>query len=270
MDTTPPLPRLPRQDTGTPDTLPHHGAHAIAERDALYRENLACRAHPRRLEPGAIDAVTPVSVLGLEQITISRLYRAGYVRVRQLLDTSVEKLWRSIGRHGITDIIDRLTFQGLALQPLNDYERWRLGLVDRSRIRIRVDITLDSLVADLWPRLGLTLADLLQKRGLHRVADLAPRDAAELLTLYRLGKNNLRKIHDVLEDLLRQADGVHFARLRQALQLIAERSELRRGSGAAQAIHHHEMESSHDPYAVAPSGGRTSIGGLHAERRSGK
>lgn len=206
--------------------MPASGTPAVAERDVLYRDNLEHRQHPRKLRQDDIDTSTPVSVLGLEQITISRLYRAGHVSLRQLLDTSVEDLWRSIGRHGITDILRQLEFQGLALQPLNDYERWRLGLIDRSGIH--VDITLDSQVADLWPKFGPALTDLLQKRGLHRVADLAPRDESELLVLYRLGKSNLRKIHDVLEDLSHRADNQHLARLRRALQLIAARSEGRR------------------------------------------
>ena len=226
MDVNPRPSQVPTLDRGHGTPLPASGTHAIAERDVLYRDNLEHRQHPRKLRQDDIDTSTPVSVLGLEQITISRLYRAGHVRLRQLLDTSVEDLWRSIGRHGITDILRQLEFQGLALQPLNDYERWRLGLIDRSGIQ--VDITLDSQVADLWPKLGLALTDLLQKRGLHRVADLAPRDESELLVLYRLGKSNLRKIHDVLEDLLHRANGQHLARLRRALQLIAARSEGRR------------------------------------------
>ncbi len=242
MDVTPRPSHGPTLDRryGTP--LPPTGSHAIAERDVLYRDNLEHREHPRKLLRDDIDTSTPVSVLGLEQITISRLYRAGYVRLRQLLDTSVEDLWRSIGRHGITDILRQLEFQGLALQPLNDYERWRLGLIDRSGIQ--VDITLDSQVADLWPKLGFALTELLQKRGLHRVTDLAPRDEAELLVLYRLGKSNLRKIHDVLEDLSHRADGQYLARLRRAQQLIATRSEGRGSETGADA---------RDRQAVPPS-----------------
>ena len=221
MDVNPRPSQVPTLDRGHGTPLPASGTPAVAERDVLYRDNLEHRQHPRKLRRDDIDTSTPVSVLGLEQITISRLYRAGHVRLRQLLDTSVEHLWRSIGRHGITDILRQLEFQGLALQPLNDYERWRLGLIDRSGIH--VDITLDSQVTDLWPKLGLALTELLQKRGLHRVADLAPRDESELLVLYRLGKSNLRKIHDVLEDLSHRADDQHLARLRLAMQLIAAR-----------------------------------------------
>lgn len=231
MDVNPRPSQVPTLDRGHGTPLPASGTHPLAERDVLYRDNLEHRQHPRKLRQDDIDTSTPVSVLGLEQITISRLYRAGYVRLRQLLDTSVEDLWRSIGRHGITDILRQLELQGLALQPLNDYERWRLGLIDRSGIQ--VDITLDSQVADLWPKLGLALTELLQKRGLHRIADLAPRDEAELLILYRLGKSNLRKIHDVLEDLSHRANGQHLARLRYAMQLIAARSEGRRSETCA-------------------------------------
>lgn len=233
MDVNPRPSHVPTLDRGSGTPSAATGMHAVAERDVLYRDNLEHRQHPCKLRHDDIDASTPVSVLGLEQITISRLYRAGYVRLRQLLAASVEELWRSIGRHGITDILHQLEIQGLALQPLNDYERWRLGLVDRDGIQ--VDITLDSQIADLWPKLGLALTELLQKRGLHRVADLAPRDEAELLVLYRLGKNNLRKIHGVLEDLSYRADGQHLARLRRAMQLIAARSEGRRSEAGIDA-----------------------------------
>lgn len=245
-----PTPQVPKPDPGIGQGMPLATTHAVAERDVLYRDNLEHRQHPRKLRHEDIDAATPVSVLGLEQITISRLYRAGYVRLRQLLDTSVEELWRSIGRHGITDILRQLELQGLALQPLNDYERWRLGMIDRNGIH--VDITLDSQVADLWPKLGLALTELLQKRGLHRVADLAPRDETELLILYRLGKNNLRKIHDVLEDLSVRAEGEHLVRLQRAMQLIATRSEARRAEPGSGMVGHQDTRSGRDSGGIAP------------------
>lgn len=258
-----PTPQVPKPDPGIGPGLPLSTTHVAAERDVLYRDNLEHRQHPRKLRHEDIDAATPVSVLGLEQITISRLYRAGYVRLQQLLDTSVEELWRSIGRHGITDILRQLEIQGLALQPLNDYERWRLGMIDRNGIH--VDITLDSQVADLWPKLGLALTELLQKRGLHRVADLAPRDEAELLTLYRLGKNNLRKIHDVLAELSMRADGEHLARLHRAMQLIATRSEARRADAGADSVGRQGRRSGPDPTENAP-GMRAEPGNRDAER----
>lgn len=177
------------------------------------------------MAPGSWDESTPVSVLGLEQITISRLYRAGIVRLEQLLEASVEELWRSIGRHGITDIIGCLEFQGLALSPLNDYERWRLGLVQPQNIALT--LAPDSPVAELWPKLGVALTELLQKRGRFRVADLAPRDQDDLLQLYRLGKANLRRIQALLEQLEPQADGAWRERIDRALRLIESRSRTR-------------------------------------------
>lgn len=194
----------------------------VAERDALYRDNQLHRERPVRLAPGDWDATTPVSVLGLEQMTISRLFRAGIVRLAQLLETPVEELWRSIGRHGINDIMDRLAAQGLTLRPHNDYERWRLGLVEPQQVALPVSP--DRPVTDLWPHLGLALADLLQKRGRFRVADLAPRDEDELLLLYRLGKSNLRKIQRVLEQIAPLADGAWRDRIDRALRLMATRS----------------------------------------------
>jgi len=194
----------------------------VAERDALYRDNQRHREHPIRLAPGDWDATTPVSVLGLEQMTISRLFRAGIVRLAQLLEAPVEDLWRSIGRHGINDIMDRLALQGLTLRPLNDYERWRLGLVEPQQVALAV--APDRPLTDLWPHLGLALTDLLQKRGRFRVADLAPQDQEELLQLYRLGKSNLRKIQTVLEQIAPKAEGSWRERIDRALRLMATRS----------------------------------------------
>jgi hypothetical protein len=199
----------------------------VAERDALYRDNQMHRERPVRLAPGDWDNTTPVSVLGLEQMTISRLFRAGIVRLAQLLEAPVEDLWRSIGRHGINDIMERLAHQGLTLRPLNDYERWRLGLVKPQQIAVTV--APDRPVTDLWPHLGLALTDLLQKRGRFRVADLAPRDQEELLQLYRLGKSNLRKIQTVLEQIAPRAEGAWRERVDRALRLMATRSAHRNG-----------------------------------------
>ncbi|MEO8038758.1 MAG: hypothetical protein ABI794_08300 [Betaproteobacteria bacterium] len=178
-----------------------------------------------RLAPGSWDATTPVSVLGLEQMTISRLYRAGVVRLATLLEASVEDLWRGIGRHGITDILRCLEFQGLSLRPLNDYERWRLGLVDPDHIAITV--TAASPLAALWPKLGVALVELLQKRGRFSVSDLAPRDQDDLLQLYRLGKGNLGKIQTVLEQLAPRAEGAWRARIDRGLELMTACSSRR-------------------------------------------
>lgn len=193
-------------------------AAAAAERDALYRQNEEVRQQPRAIV--RVDALTPVSVLGLEQTTISRLYRAGIVRLQVLLQCSVEDLWRSIGRHGICDILDRLDANGLSLKPLTEYEKWRLGRVAREAITLKV--ALDTPVADLWPKLGPTLTELLQKRGLLRVADLAAVDQESLLQLYRLGKANLRRIEVLLKDMARNLDGEPGLRVRRSLELMAE------------------------------------------------
>jgi hypothetical protein len=189
---------------------------SAAERDALYRQNEEMRRNPVPL--GRVDADTQVSVLGLEQGTISRLYRAGIVRLPALLACSVEDLWRSIGRHGIVDILDRLEANGLGLQPLSDYEKWRLGRVERAAIAL--DVSLDTRVADLWPRLGPTLTELLQKRGLLRLSDLAPGDEEGLLQLYRLGKGNLRRIEGLLGEVARGLEGEAKLHLQRSIELM--------------------------------------------------
>jgi len=92
---------------------------------------------------------------------------------------------------------------------------------------IALTVTPDSPVADLWPKLGIALTELLQKRGRFRVADLAPRNQDDLLLLYRLGKANLRKIQALLEQLEPHADGAWRERIDRALRLIASRSHTR-------------------------------------------
>jgi len=145
----------------------------------------------------------------------------------------VEELWRSIGRQGIADIIRCLEYQGLALRPLNDYEKWRLGMVEPTQIALAV--TPESPVADLWPRLGFALTELLQRRGRVSVADLAPRDEDELLQLYRLGKGNLRKIQSVLEQLAPQAEGDWRMRIDRAMRMMAKCSGVRSARRASSA-----------------------------------
>lgn len=188
-----------------------------AERDAIYLHNEEMRLRPQPL--GCIDANTPVSVLGLEQTTISRLYRAGLVQLEVLLRCSVEGLWRNIGRHGICNILDRLEVNGLAPMPLTEYEKWRLGRVTREAITLRIG--LETAVAELWPMLGITLTQSLRKRGMRCVADLASLDEDGLLQLYRLGKANLRRIRSILLDVGRNLDGEAALRLRRSLDLMS-------------------------------------------------
>lgn len=212
-----PVARTPLRQPGQGSTVRRGAWGTVAERDALYLHNEEMRLHPQPCH--SIDADTPVSVLGLEQTTISRLYRVGILRLEVLQRCSVEELWRSIGRHGISNILDRLEANGLSLVPLTEYEKWRLGRVAREDITLRVG--LETPVAELWPRLGTSLTRLLKKRGMLFVADLAPTDEDRMLQLYRLGKANLRRIQAILSDVGRDLDGEAALRLRRALELMA-------------------------------------------------
>jgi len=192
-------------------------------REALYRENERARQSPARLAPEAIGEDTSVAVLGLEQGTISRLYRCGIVRLRDLLDHCVEDLWRRVGRHGIADILDRLDRIGLPLPSLTDQARWRLGLLSREAAVIAVDA--DTPVSDLWPRLGQPLVDTLLRRGLLRLRDLAPQDDEAVLQLYRLGRANLGRIRQLLEAALGSTDDADHRWISAGIEVIRQREQ---------------------------------------------
>jgi hypothetical protein len=203
------------------------------EREALYRENALARLAPRRLAPEEIDDQTSVAVLGLEQGTISRLHRCGIVRLRELLAHPAEDLWRTVGRHGITDILTRLECLGIEMLPLSDQARWRLGLLPKEAAVTPLDS--GTPVADLWPRLGVPLVDALQKRNLLRLEDLAPDSDEAVLHLYRLGRANLRRIRELLEQAVVLARGDARARLEDGIALIRAREQASRrdrGDGA--------------------------------------
>ncbi|MCU0869688.1 MAG: hypothetical protein MUF30_08815 [Burkholderiales bacterium] len=177
----------------------HGGCLSVAERDALYRDNAAARDADRPIAPDARVDTLSVAALGLGQATISRLVRAGWLTVGDVLRQSPEALWRSVGRHGVADLLARFERHALPLPTLTDYERWRLGRVERREIAVHM--ALDTPLPELWPLLGMALGSALVERGFHSVGDLVPRDEDRLLALYRLGKANLRKVRAVLDAL---------------------------------------------------------------------
>jgi hypothetical protein len=218
-------------------------------REALYRENARARQSPARLAPEAIGDDTSVAVLGLEQGTISRLYRCGIVRLADLLDHGVEDLWRRVGRHGIADILERLERLGIPLPSLTDQARWRLGLLSREAAVVTLDA--DTPVADLWPRLGQPLVDTLLRRGLLRLRDLAPQDDEAVLQLYRLGRANLGRIRELLEATIGSTEEADHRWITTGIEAIRQREQngRRRPRGA-------EPEPLHD----RPTGRRTASG----------
>lgn len=208
-------------------------------REALYRENACARLSPPRLAPDAIGDDTSVAVLGLEQGTISRLYRCGIVRLPDLLNHGVEDLWRRVGRHGITDILQRLEQLGIALPSLTDQARWRLGLLAREAAVVALDM--ETPVADLWPRLGQPLVDTLLRRGLLRLKDLAPQDDEAVLQLYRLGRANLGRIRALLEATVICVDGADKVWVTTGIEAIRQREQSgRRKTRGFEPEQHHE------------------------------
>lgn len=218
----------PSRDRITPDA-----------REALYRENARARVSPPRLAPDAIGQDTSVAVLGLEQGTISRLYRCGITRLPDLLNHGVEDLWRRVGRHGIGDILTRLDQLGIPLPSLNDHARWRLGLLSREAAVVALDA--DTPVADLWPRLGQPLVDALLRRGLLRLRDLAPQDDDAVLRLYRLGRANLGRIRELLEATVDSAEGDDQRWLDAGIEAIRQREQSgRRRTRGVDPVPRHE------------------------------
>jgi hypothetical protein len=220
---TRPAARAPRatRAQSEPVRVARSGSLPVSERDAMYRDNADARdAAP--LPAGTEVDTLRVSALGLEQGTISRLVRAGWLLVGDVLRAPPEALWRSVGRHGIADLIARLDHHGLPQPEMSDYERWRLGLVERREIA--VPLTVDTPLADLWPMLGTALGEALASRGFLCVGDLAPRDDDALLALYRLGKVNLRKILAVLDAAVEHADPARRPALEAGMRAIQSRS----------------------------------------------
>jgi hypothetical protein len=208
-------------------------------REALYRENARARQSQARLAPESICPDTSVAVLGLEQGTISRLYRCGIVRLPDLLGHCVEDLWRRVGRHGIADILERLDRIGIPLPSLTDQARWRLGLLSREAAAVTLDA--DTPVADLWPRLGQPLVDTLLRKGMLRLRDLAPQDDEAVLQLYRLGRANLGRIRELLEATLAATDAADHRWFTTAIEAIRQREQNgRRKTRSVEPEPHHE------------------------------
>ena len=180
----------------------------------------------------------PLGSLGLERATLNRLARLGALGVRDLADLDAETLWRCVGRHGLMDLIKALTERGMPLPPLNDYERWRLGLVSRQAIEVRIDA--QTPISDLWPRLGAKTSDTLLKRGFQQLRDAVPASRDDVRLLYRLGRHRLESLRQVFTEALGSSGPEDRNVLENGLKLIDRygRSRSRDASSSAASCDH--------------------------------
>lgn len=191
------------------------------DRDRLYRANAAARNDQRSLA-GIDPRSASVALLGLETITISRLYHLGCTTLADLYEASVDDLWRRLGRHCMGDIVGSLQRRGLAVPALTNFQLWRLGLLDKNAAT--TEVRADTRVQDLWPRIPPALADALRQREIHSVRDIAPVSVEDVRQLYRLGRSNLRVLRDILAEVIEAEEdtGALAATLRHGVRLIED------------------------------------------------
>lgn len=198
---------------------------------------------PRRVDGVPIDGSGPVSALGLDRLTLSRLARAGIGSIADLHARPTGQLWRELGRHGLADLLGRLTAHGLPVPALTDYEKWRLGLVRKEELRVTVEP--NTPVSSLWPALGVSTVAALKATGRESVLDVAPRDEADVRRLYRLGRATLKTLESLIAEARKSAAPPEAALIDHALRLIGrhgpDRSGLRRpaaGPSGMYSTHH--------------------------------
>lgn len=166
-----------------------------------------------------VDDGPALAGLGLGRSTLARLARVGVESLADLRALPPGSLWRTLGRRGVSELMQRMSLRGLPALPLTDYEKWRLGMVRRHDVQVSVNPR--TPIAMLWPALGVSVVATLRDGGIETVLDLAPRDEADVRRLYRLGLTILRAV----ESLLREAGGTaskdEAGVIRSALLLIA-------------------------------------------------
>ncbi|MBI1397123.1 MAG: hypothetical protein GC151_14200 [Betaproteobacteria bacterium] len=255
-------PQCPDDDRGSTQpagpirTPPSAGsATNLSDRERLYQANTLARTSGSRLAGDDDLHDCPVSALGLERNTISRLYHLGLLSIGELYATSVDELWRRLGRQGMTDIVNRLEFHGLRPPRLKNYQLWRLGLIAKNSVS--VDVRPTTPVHELWPRVGAALAESLHRRELHTVLDLAPRSMDDVRQLYRLGKTNLRVLRGILADAGKRGNAGQRDVLRTGTELI-DRLLGDRASAAPRGAARSRMRTSGAGGAVAAPASRMS------------
>lgn len=193
--------------------------------------------------------------LGLEAMTLARLSKMGVSRVAELRSRPLDTLWRRLGRHCLVDLLDRLEHHGLAGPEFTDYERWRLGLVAKSDLRLEPQA--DTPVESLWPVLGRVLAAELGRRNFRHVRDLAPVCESDVRQLYRLGRANLLRLRAVLGHATRSAGGTDRERLTNGIRWIDQCIDARgTARTAADPPAHADIRDDHEP-SRDPTGSRT-------------
>lgn len=204
-----------------------------------------------------VDIPVPaLAALGLAPLTLQRLRKLELDDCASLMRVPPEDLWRRLGRTALVDVVQRLRHHGLPAPALNAQQLWRLGLMDAAPPETPAE-PLTPFEA-LWPRVSNVLRAALHERGFDTVIEAAPRNRDDVRLLYRLGRAQLRVLHELFAEGALRAEGDDERTLVNAVALIDAWME---GSGRP-ARSRTSSTSKAARRAAGPSGLESGRGGL--------
>lgn len=180
-----------------------------------------------RERPGHAPAPT-LDALGLAPLTLQRLRKLELDDCAALMRVPPEDLWRRLGRTALVDVVLKLREHGLPEPALNAQQLSRLGLLDAAPPETPAEPL--TPFESLWPRVSNVLRAALHERGFDTVIEAAPRSRDDVRLLYRLGRAQLRVLHELFAEAARRADGEDERTLMNAVTLVDAWME---GSGRA-------------------------------------
>ena len=170
-----------------------------------------------RDRPGNVPAPA-LAALGLAPLTLQRLRRLELDDCAALMRVAPEDLWRRLGRTALVDVVQRLKHHGLPAPALNAQQLSRLGLLDAAPPETPAEP--HTPFEALWPRVSNVLRAALHERGFDTVIEAAPRNRDDVRLLYRLGRVQLRVLHELFAEAALRADGEEERTLMNAVHLI--------------------------------------------------
>lgn len=171
----------------------------------------------QRDRPADIPA-PPLAALGLAPPTLQRLHKLELDDCAALMRVPPEDLWRRLGRTALVDVVQRLRHHGLPEPALNAQQLSRLGLLEAAPPETPAEplTTFES----LWPRVSNVLRAALHDRGFDTVIEAAPRSRDDVRLLYRLGRAQLRVLHELFSEAALRAEGEDEHTLLTAVTLV--------------------------------------------------